>query len=68
MTTIGGSWLNEKEEGGFYYSCVIDEALLPLVITKEKKLILTENKNKGDNPKAPDFKIDLYVPKKKEDK
>jgi len=68
MTTIGAAWLNTKEDGGFYYSCNIDEALLPLTLTKEKRLILVENKNKGDNEKAPDFKIELYVPKEKEEK
>ena len=31
-------------------------------ITKEKKIILTENKNKGDNEKAPDFIIESYIP------
>lgn len=68
MTTIGAAWLKTKEDGNFYYSCVIDEALLPLTITKEKRLVLVENKNKGDNENAPDFKIDLYVPKIKGEK
>jgi uncharacterized protein (DUF736 family) len=68
MATIGAAWLKNKDNGEFYYSCNIDEALLPLTLTKEKRLILVENKNKGDNEKAPDFKIELYVPKEKEEK
>lgn len=68
MATIGAAWLKNKDNGEFFYSCNIDEALLPLTLTKEKRLILVENKNKGDNEKAPDFKIELYIPKEKEEK
>lgn len=68
MTIIGASWLKTTEEGNLYYSINIDEELLPLTITKDKRLIMKENKNKGDNEKAPDFRLEMYMPKPKEEK
>ena len=69
MSRIGGAWLNSREqENGevkMYYSLSFDEALMPFVIDKSKKIIMSENKNKGDNEKAPDMIIEAYIPKPK---
>lgn len=65
MTTIGAAWLKskDKEEGTeYYYTIAIDDAILPLTIDKEKRLVLKENKNKGDNNKAPNFYLEIYIP------
>lgn len=65
MTTIGAAWLKQKKKDGqkeFYYTISIDEAVLPLTIDKEKRLVLKENKNKGDNDKSPNFYLDIYIP------
>lgn len=68
MTKIGASWLNKKEyeedhtKDYFYYPLNIDEELLPLTIDKDKRLVLKENKNKGNNEKAPDMVLELYKP------
>ena len=65
MTTIGAAWLKQKEKDGqteYYYSISIDDAILPLTIDKTKRLVLKDNKNKGDNDKAPNFYLDIYIP------
>ena len=65
MTTIGAAWLKNKEKDGvteYYYTISIDEAVLPLTIDKTKRLVLKENKNRGDNIKAPNFYLDIYIP------
>lgn len=65
MTTIGAAWLKSKEKDGeteYYYTISIDDAVLPLTIDKEKRLVLKENKNKGSNEKAPNFYLDIYIP------
>lgn len=70
MTTIGGAWIKGKEKDGkqtYYYSCSFDEAILPLTLDSNKRLILKENKNKGDNEKAPDMLIDIFIPKEKKE-
>lgn len=65
MTTIGAAWIKQREQTGeIYYSASIDKALLPLTITEEKRLSFKPNPNKGNNEKAPDLLIDLYVPDK----
>lgn len=68
MSRIGGAWLNSREQDGemkMYYSLSFDEALMPFVIDKSKKIVMSENKNKGDNEKAPDMIIEAYIPKPK---
>jgi hypothetical protein len=68
MTRIGASWLNKREfeehpeDNYFYYPLAIDEELLPLTIENDKRLVLKENKNKGDNEKAPDMILEIYKP------
>ena len=65
MTTIGAAWLKQKEKDGqkeYYYTISIDEAVLPLTIDSSKRLVLKDNKNKGDNDKAPNFYLDIYIP------
>lgn len=65
MTTIGAAWLKQKEtENGkeFYYSISFDEAIMPFVIDKGKRFVLKENKNKGNNDKAPNFYVEAYIP------
>lgn len=62
MTTIGAAWLKTTDEGKIYYSLSFDEAVMPFTIDKNKRFSMKENKNKGDNDKAPDFYIDAYIP------
>lgn len=63
MTTIGAAWLKQKDETKeFYYSLSFDEAIMPFTIDKNKRFVMRENKNKGDNDKAPDYFIDAYIP------
>ena len=62
MTTIGAAWLKQKDNNEYYYTISIDEAVLPLTIDKTKRLVLKENKNKGENEKAPNFYVEIYVP------
>lgn len=62
MTTIGAAWAKTTEDGKFYYSLSFDEAIMPFTIDKNKRFAMKENKNKGDNEKAPDFYIDVYIP------
>lgn len=67
MTIIGGAWLKFRGENSTepYYSLSFDKAIIPLTLTPEKRLILKENKNKGNNEKAPDFWVDIYIPEQK---
>lgn len=66
MTTIGAAWLKEKENNDgskeFHYSLSFDDAIQPFTITKDKRFTLKPNKNKGNNDKAPDFYIDVFIP------
>lgn len=62
MTTIGAAWAKTTDDGKFYYSLSFDEAIMPFTIDKNKRFAMKENKNKGDNEKAPDFYIDVYSP------
>ena len=67
MTRIGAGWLKIDKNNEHYISTQIDEAILPLTITPDKVLIIKPNKNKEDD-KHPDYYLELYKPKKKEDK
>ena len=62
MTTIGAAWLKQTEDGQFNYSLSFDKAIMPFTIDENKRFVMKENKNKGDNEKAPDFYIDAYIP------
>lgn len=64
MTTIGAAWIKNNDNGDYYYSITFDKAILPLTITKDKRLIMKENKNKQNNEKAPNFYVDIFVPDK----
>ena len=62
MTTIGAAWLKTTDDGKIYYSLSFDEAIMPFTIDKNKRFAMKENKNKGNNEKAPDFYIDAFIP------
>lgn len=66
MTTIGAAWLKSKDKEDkskeYYYTISLDDAILPLTIDSSKRLVLKENKNRGDNEKAPNFYLDIYIP------
>ena len=64
MTTIGAAWIKQNKNDDYYYSLSFDEAILPFTIDKNKRMVLKENKNKGDRETAPDFYIDVFVPDK----
>jgi uncharacterized protein (DUF736 family) len=66
MTTIGAGWKKRDENDNPYISCSADEALLPLTIDKNKRLALYPIKEKKTE-NSPDFILDLFVPKKKEE-
>lgn len=65
MTTIGAGWKKKDKNGNPYISWEIDEALLPLTIDKGKKLNSYPVKEKSSE-KSPDFRLELYVPKKQD--
>ncbi len=66
MAQIGAAWLKHNEETGkFTIQPKFDEALLPLTITSEKRLILKPNEHKTKETQ-PDYYIDMYIPKQKE--
>lgn len=62
MTTIGAAWLKQNKNEEYYYSLSFDDAIQPFTITSDKRITLKPNKNKVDNPNAPDFFIDVYKP------
>lgn len=66
MSTIGVAWKQKDKNGNPYISTVIDEALLPLTIDSNKRIALYPVKEKK-NDKSPDFRIELYIPKDKEE-
>lgn len=66
MSTVGAGWKKQDKNGNPYISASIDEALLPLTIDSNKRLALYPIKDKKSD-KSPDFRIDLYVPKEKEE-
>nr|DAH34512.1 MAG TPA: Protein of unknown function (DUF736) [Bacteriophage sp.] len=63
MTTIGAGWTKKDKNGDFFISTNFDEAILPLTLTFEKKLIIKVNKNKEED-NQPDYYIDIFVPQK----
>lgn len=66
MAQVGAAWVKTNEETGkTTIQPKFDEALLPLTITAEKRLILKSNEKKV-KPEQPDFFIDMYIPKPKE--
>ena len=70
MTRIGAAWIKKKESDAgnveYGYSLLFDEAIMPFQIDKIKRFVMVENKNKKDNEKAPDFYIEVFIPKEKE--
>lgn len=67
---IGSAWVNASEESGkVYISISIDDAALPLVITKGKSITLweiPEEERKKEN--SPHYSVSMNIPNKKEDK
>lgn len=61
MTTIGAGWTKKDKNGDFFISTKFDEAILPLTLTFEKRLIIKVNKNKEED-NQPDYYIDIFVP------
>lgn len=64
MTRIGAAWLKTDKNEELYYSIAIDKEIQPLTITLDKMLTLKPNKNKGNNEKAPDFYLEIFIPDK----
>ncbi len=67
MSIVGAAWKKKDKNGNPYISTALDEALLPLTIDKTKRLALYPVKEKK-NENSPDFRIELYIPKEKEEK
>lgn len=65
MTRIGAGWLKEDKNGEHYISAKVDEDLLPLVITPEKRLIIKPNKDKTKE-NQPDYYLNVFTPKPQE--
>lgn len=66
MSIVGAAWKKKDKNGNPYISTALDEALLPLTIDKTKRLALYPVKEKK-NENSPDFRIELYIPKEKEE-
>lgn len=66
MTTIGAGWKKYDKNNNPYISWELDEAILPLTIDKGKKLNSYPVKEKKSE-NSPDFRLELFVPKKKEE-
>lgn len=64
MTKIGAGWLKEDKNKDLYISVKLDDAILPLTITQDKKLMIRPNKNKENGSSQPDYHVDLFVPDK----
>lgn len=65
MTRIGAGWLKEDKNGEHYISGKVDEDLLPLVITPEKRLIIKPNKDKT-RENQPDYYLNVFTLKPQE--
>ena len=66
MTRIGAGWLKPDKNKELFISTKLDEGILPLTITNEKMLTLSLNKTKQE-ANQPDYYIEIFVPKKKEE-
>lgn len=66
MTRIGAGWLKPDKNNEFFISVKLDEAILPLTITNGKMLTITPNKTKQEE-NHPDYYVEIFVPKKKEE-
>jgi uncharacterized protein (DUF736 family) len=62
---IGAGFVNYNvEKGTENISIVLDEAVKEIFPQlKEVRISLIENKNKGDNEKAPAYRVTLFKPK-----
>lgn len=62
---IGAGFVNYNvEKGTESISIVLDDAIKEIYPAfKELRISLIENKNKGDNEKAPAYRVTLYKPK-----
>lgn len=68
MTQIGAGWQKQNDSGECYISWSFDKAIMPFAITEDKRFIAKANKNKtGDNPNAPDYWLECFIPDKKKD-
>lgn len=65
MTRIGAGWLKQDKNGDHYISVKLEENLLPLVITPEKRITIKPNKDKTKE-NQPDYYIDSFIPKPQE--
>lgn len=65
MTRIGAGWLKQDKNEEHYISTKFDDALLPLVITPEKRITIKPNKDKTKE-NQPDYYIESFVPKPQE--
>ena len=66
MTRIGAGRLKPDKNNELFISVKLDEGILPLTITDDKMLIINPNRTKNDKTQ-PDYYIDIFVPKKKEE-
>lgn len=66
MTTIGAGWKKKDKNDSPYISFSIDKPLLPLVFDEHKMIAAYPVKEKKTE-NSPDFRLDLFVPEKKQD-
>jgi uncharacterized protein (DUF736 family) len=66
MTIIGAGWKKEDKNKKPYISISIDKELLPLTIDATKKISIFPIGDK-QNEKAPDFRVNMFIPEEKED-
>lgn len=62
MTIIGAGWLKQDKNGDHYISVKLEENLLPLIITPEKRLTIKPNKDKSKDAQ-PDYYLNVFIPK-----
>lgn len=66
MTVIGAGWKKQDKNGKAYISISLDKALLPLTLDANKKISIFPIGEK-QNDKAPDFRVNMFIPEDKED-
>lgn len=66
MTVIGAGWKKQDKNGKPYISLSFDKVLLPLTIDENKKISIFPISDK-QNEKAPDFRVNMFVPEDKDD-